>query len=372
MCPVWVGSTAAMAGRSTPSIAPSTILLATRTAPVLPALTRPRALPSFTRRQATRIELSFFFRRASDGGSSMSTVSEACTISMSFGEAPTRASSRTRSGSRPTRIGCRPSSRTAWTAPSTMFAGAKSPPIASTAILTGSRSKDSRASGSRSEPTARPRPGGCRLSRTDHASAFGDGDDRAALVVAAMRARPMRQPVLVAIRALRQAGIRQRVVTAPLVAPLLGVPTLGIGHRWVSFAAIGAAEMRLRCGSEDPHVGLGGAAAGAAVEVLAASRAKPPALLTADGLERKLQVRLLARHGREIHLAVRVRVQVAVPRLDLGLPGLRTLRPHEEQMKWERERMLEALETADAPERHAAGQRRVQLVSAPDPGQGAR
>src|SRR5262245_8882250 len=57
-----------------------------------------------------------------------------------------------------------------------------------------------------------------------------------------MRTRAMRQPVLVAVRALREPWVRQRVVAPALVASLLGVPTFGIGHLRVSFAAIDAAE----------------------------------------------------------------------------------------------------------------------------------
>ena len=117
------------------------------TAPVLPALTTADAPPSFTRRKATRIEESFFRRSARLGASSMSIVSEAWTIGTWVSEAPQRRSSDSSASRRPTSTGASPSSRAAWTAPSTMLAGAKSPPIASTAILTGSgRSKRSRPS----------------------------------------------------------------------------------------------------------------------------------------------------------------------------------------------------------------------------------
>jgi hypothetical protein len=48
--------------------------------------------------------------------------------------------------------------------------------------------------------------------------------------MAAMGAYTMRKPVLVAVLALRQAGIDECVMASPLVASLLGVPTFGIGH----------------------------------------------------------------------------------------------------------------------------------------------
>ena len=139
-------------------------------------------------------------------------------------------------------------------------------------------------------------------SRTAHSSAFGDGDHRTALVMAAVRTRTMRKPVLVAVLALRKPGVRERIVAPPLVASLLGVPTFGIGHLRVSFAAI-VLRPRAARGSDDPHAGLSGAAARAAVQVLTAGRAQSLAVLPAHGLERELQVDLLACDGGEIHLA---------------------------------------------------------------------
>ncbi len=50
--PCAVGKTAARAGRSTPGMAPSTILAVAMAAPVLPAVTKPAALPSRTMRKS--------------------------------------------------------------------------------------------------------------------------------------------------------------------------------------------------------------------------------------------------------------------------------------------------------------------------------
>ena len=63
-----------IAGRSMPSIVFSTKRPVAISAPVLPALTQASASPAFTRSIATRIEESFFLRRASCGFSSMATT----------------------------------------------------------------------------------------------------------------------------------------------------------------------------------------------------------------------------------------------------------------------------------------------------------
>ena len=77
-----VGNTVASAGRSTPGMTPRTILAVTMAAPVLPAVTKPLAVPSFTRRRPTRIEESRFCLTACAAFSSMVMNSEAWTTSM--------------------------------------------------------------------------------------------------------------------------------------------------------------------------------------------------------------------------------------------------------------------------------------------------
>src|ERR1022692_772109 len=62
--PISVGKMPASAGRSTPCMTPCTILAVAMTAPVLPAETNPCAMPSRTRREATRTELSRLARTA--------------------------------------------------------------------------------------------------------------------------------------------------------------------------------------------------------------------------------------------------------------------------------------------------------------------
>ena len=67
----------AIAGRSTPGSAPSTILAVAMAAPVLPAVTKPLALPSRTSFRPTRMELSRLLRTACAAFSSMPMRSEA-------------------------------------------------------------------------------------------------------------------------------------------------------------------------------------------------------------------------------------------------------------------------------------------------------
>src|ERR1035441_2343613 len=76
-----VGKMPASAGRSTPCMTPCTILAVAMTAPVLPAETNPCAMPSRTRREATRTELSRLARTARAALSSMVTCWVALTTS---------------------------------------------------------------------------------------------------------------------------------------------------------------------------------------------------------------------------------------------------------------------------------------------------
>ena len=77
--PCAVGNTAASAGRSTPGIAPRTILAVAIAAPVLPAVTNPAALPSRTRRRPTRREESRLVRTDCAAFSCMPITSRALT-----------------------------------------------------------------------------------------------------------------------------------------------------------------------------------------------------------------------------------------------------------------------------------------------------
>src|SRR2546425_597149 len=228
--PFRLGTTAHKAGRSTPSRTPQVILTVAITAPVFPALTTPEARPSRTRVAATLMEESFLRRNAVTGDSSIPTASLACTISIGNPSARCLASSVSMSLRRPTRIRCAPYSRAARTDPATGWAGAKSPPIASMAILI-STQVPSRA---RTGPAGRARkgpPGMCRMGSGRRgaalrgpASDLADLDDLPPLVIPAVRADPVRQLVLLAVRTLRRHSrarvtsfrVRHRFVLATL------------------------------------------------------------------------------------------------------------------------------------------------------------
>src|SRR5579885_1415904 len=193
--PASVGKTPARAGRSTPCTTPCTILAVAMTAPVLPAETRPWAAPSRTSREPTRSELSRLLRTARAALSSMVTCSLACRIS--------RASSRRTTSSLPTRMTLTPRVLAARTAPSTSDVGALSPPMASTAMVTMTG------------------PGDLFLR---------DFDDFAPLVLAAMRADPVRQFGLVAVGTFRQAGGLQAVMGPAVLSAPVGVTSFRIRH----------------------------------------------------------------------------------------------------------------------------------------------
>ena len=114
----------ARAGRSTPSIVPTTILAATIAAPVCPAETRPAARPSRTQLAAMRMEELRFLRIGAVPGSSIVTTSAASVISISGPEYPASASSRFRTAVLPTSRVWIPYSRAAAIAPSTLTVGA--------------------------------------------------------------------------------------------------------------------------------------------------------------------------------------------------------------------------------------------------------
>src|ERR1700694_873342 len=132
--PLAVGMMEPIAGRSRPGIRCSPKRAAAITAPLLPALTKPLARPSSTIVQARTIDEFFFVRTACAGCSSMAITSGASSISAHL-PAPDAASAASTSSLTPTKITSTPSSRCAWTPPATTCSGAKSPPIASSAIF---------------------------------------------------------------------------------------------------------------------------------------------------------------------------------------------------------------------------------------------
>ena len=84
--PSFVGISGASGGRSTPLMRPTIVCPPTRTAPVLPEETNASASPQRTFFMPTTIEESFLWRIALTGGSPVSMISVAGTISTrSFG-----------------------------------------------------------------------------------------------------------------------------------------------------------------------------------------------------------------------------------------------------------------------------------------------
>src|SRR2546428_131756 len=129
------GSTAAIAGRSTPGSTPITNIEIAIAAPVFPAEIKAAALPSLTSSAATLSEESRLRRSACDGRSPMPTTWEAWRTSSPRLCAPRRVTSRSMAARSPTRMTEAPNSRTAATAPSTTTAGPWPPPPAPTATL---------------------------------------------------------------------------------------------------------------------------------------------------------------------------------------------------------------------------------------------
>ena len=133
--PRFVGTVTASAGRSTPAIMPNAACAAITVAPVWPALKSAAASPRATRSAAT-LMLAVGFLRSADAGES--------SIAITSGASTTRTRSRVISGYRasssssfavgPTSVTPRSKWRAAAKAPSTIWRGAKSPPMASTAI----------------------------------------------------------------------------------------------------------------------------------------------------------------------------------------------------------------------------------------------
>ena len=106
--PDTVGMAVQMAGRSTPGRVLSTKRLTAIRAPVLPALTAAWARPSLTILMATRMEESFFWRRATATESSMATSSLAgWTVMRAWPSRPALVMASASGSGWPTRIMCR-------------------------------------------------------------------------------------------------------------------------------------------------------------------------------------------------------------------------------------------------------------------------
>src|SRR3989475_10495617 len=123
-----------IAGRSMPAMRCRPKSAAAITAPLLPALTKPLARPSSTIWMPRTMEDAFLLRTAWAGCSPMAITSGASSIWAHF-PAPDAASAASTLSLMPTKMTSTPSSRWAWTPPATTSSGAKSPPMASSAIF---------------------------------------------------------------------------------------------------------------------------------------------------------------------------------------------------------------------------------------------
>src|SRR6059058_175317 len=169
------------------------------------------------------------------------------------------------------------SSRSACTAPSTSTRGALSPPIASSAMLI--------------------------------TSVF-DRHPLLAAVVAAGRAHVVRPLQITAARARLERDVRRLVVGAAGAFLPFGGPSLGYGHGIVLCSVAGLAFE----GGEGLPAGIAGrrTAAGARIQVLAAARAQPAAVLPAYDPLRRRQQQLLSHRGPQVDLRGVARQGVAV------------------------------------------------------------
>src|SRR5215469_4095353 len=204
--PSAVGKTAASAGRSTPGSAPNTILAVAIAAPVLPALTKPLATPSRTRRTPTRMLESRLERTACAALSSIVITSLAWTISMGSPEVQRyRLNSALSCCSGPTRITRVPEWRAAWIAPSISGLGARSEPIASRAMTLG-------------------------MGEARKLACFLDLYHFATFVIATLGAGAMGHLLLVAIGTLGKRVLRQGIVRPPGGGSSLRVAPFRIRH----------------------------------------------------------------------------------------------------------------------------------------------
>src|SRR5919197_330802 len=234
--PDFVGKSAASAGRSTPGSIPMTIFAVAIAAPVLPAETKPSACPSATRRAPTLIELRRLRRTAVATASSIRMTSGASASSTPLSPSlrqPQRRSSGSTTSRCPTRMTRTPKSRVAANAPSISGCGARSLPIASTTTLPVSFAcliKDSRRRPPRRAAEDRT---ACRARAPAPAPAEDarlrlllDLQDLAPLVVPALRADPVRQARLLAVRAEHGLG-REHYLLAHQLAQVDGVALVG-------------------------------------------------------------------------------------------------------------------------------------------------
>ena len=128
--PVALGIWVAMAGRSMPSSVLRRYRAMAIRAPVLPADTAADAAPSLTCWMATRIEESFFLRKATSTGSSMATTSVAGTMVARSWENDCRLSARPTSSRRASGWWSRN-----WRHAASVTRGPWSPPMQSTASV---------------------------------------------------------------------------------------------------------------------------------------------------------------------------------------------------------------------------------------------
>src|ERR1700694_3879356 len=136
--PPAVGMMEPIAGRSMPAIRCRPKSAAAITAPLFPALTKPLTRPSSTIVHARTLDEFLLARPACAGFSCIAITSGASSICAHF-PAPDAARAASTLSLTPTKITSTPSSRCACTPPATTWSGAKSPPIASSAIFIGTR-----------------------------------------------------------------------------------------------------------------------------------------------------------------------------------------------------------------------------------------
>src|SRR5258708_2080005 len=339
------GRAAARAGRSTSSRVPSTSLAMVQQAAVLPAEKNASAAGSRPGSTATVME-ERFLRVARVTFSPIPTASAASTIWMGASPACARRNSSATTPCGPTSTTWRLNSRQAATAPSTTTRGPRSPPIASTATR-GKRADGGTLAVAFASVSGFPAP-----------LDLFHSDDLLALVVPALRADPVRELGLVAVRTEGQSGRLEVIVGAAHGRAGLGMTALGIRHERFSSAGRPGLQRRAPCsmagggrlrGSLAENLAEGCeplvhhrlrrlAIAASGVAVHPAGRAQPAAVLTAQATQRQGQVHLLAHHLAQVD-AVMVVVgddHVAVRELDLLLllvgVGLSPAR-HEEQVE---------------------------------------
>ena len=227
--PFMVGKKEAMAGRSMPGRVLRTNFAMAMSAPVLPADTTPRALPSCTALIARRMDEPRPDLSAIDGFSSLRTTSSQwvsrATSLRRFMPARSGATSDSRPKNRKSTSGCR---WRAILAPRTTTWGALSPPMASRAMV----SRPVKPLRSRSD--AGPSPGGPPARRD---SGYILLNDLAVVVVAAGAADVMRTLELAAIPALGIAAGLEGIMGPALVTPGFGDFLLRNRHFSSSFVS---------------------------------------------------------------------------------------------------------------------------------------